>query len=34
MARVGIIGAGWGAQVQVPAFRDAGLEVAAIAIAV
>jgi predicted dehydrogenase len=31
MARVGIIGTGWGARVQVPAFREAGLEVAAIA---
>ena len=29
--RVGIIGTGWGARVQVPAFRAAGLEVAAIA---
>lgn len=31
MARIGIIGTGWGARVQVPAFRDAGLEVVAIA---
>src|SRR3954471_9590850 len=31
MARVGIIGTGWGARVQVPAFREAGLEVIAIA---
>ena len=30
MARVGIIGTGWGARVQVPAFREAGLEVVAI----
>lgn len=30
MARVGIIGTGWGARVQVPAFREAGLEIAAI----
>jgi predicted dehydrogenase len=30
MARIGIIGTGWGARVQVPAFREAGLEVAAI----
>jgi predicted dehydrogenase len=30
MPRVGIIGTGWGARVQVPAFREAGLEVAAI----
>ncbi|HEU5162117.1 MAG TPA: Gfo/Idh/MocA family oxidoreductase [Thermoanaerobaculia bacterium] len=29
--RVGIIGTGWGARVQVPAFRAAGLDVAAIA---
>ncbi|MDP9361426.1 MAG: Gfo/Idh/MocA family oxidoreductase [Acidobacteriota bacterium] len=29
--RVGIIGTGWGARVQVPAFREAGLEVVAIA---
>lgn len=28
--RVGILGTGWGARVQVPAFRDAGLHVAAI----
>jgi predicted dehydrogenase len=31
MAKVGIIGTGWGARVQVPAFREAGLEVVAIA---
>jgi predicted dehydrogenase len=31
MARVGIIGTGWGARVQVPAFREAGLDVIAIA---
>jgi predicted dehydrogenase len=31
MARVGIIGTGWGARVQVPAFREAGLEIVAIA---
>jgi predicted dehydrogenase len=31
MARVGIIGTGWGARVQVPAFREAGLEVVGIA---
>lgn len=31
MARVAIIGTGWGARVQVPAFREAGLEVVAIA---
>ena len=31
MARVGIIGTGWGARVQVPAFREAGLQVVAIA---
>src|SRR4051812_1354761 len=31
MARVGIIGTGWGARVQVPAFREAGLQVAGIA---
>jgi len=31
MARVGIIGTGWGGRVQVPAFREAGLEVVAIA---
>ena len=29
--RVGIIGTGWGARVQVPAFRSAGLQVTAIA---
>ncbi len=31
MARIGIIGTGWGARVQVPSFREAGLEVVAIA---
>jgi predicted dehydrogenase len=31
MAKVGIIGTGWGTRVQVPAFRRAGLEVVAIA---
>jgi len=31
MARIGIIGTGWGARVQVPAFREAGLDVVAIA---
>jgi len=31
MARIGIIGTGWGARVQVPAFRDAGLDVTGIA---
>ena len=31
MARVGIIGTGWGARVQAPVFREAGLEVVAIA---
>jgi len=31
MARIGIIGTGWGARAQVPNFRDAGLEVVAIA---
>jgi predicted dehydrogenase len=31
MVRVGIIGTGWGARVQVPAFREAGLDVVAIA---
>jgi predicted dehydrogenase len=31
MARIGIIGTGWGARVQVPAFREAGLEVVALA---
>jgi predicted dehydrogenase len=31
MARIGIVGTGWGARVQVPAFREAGLEVVAIA---
>jgi predicted dehydrogenase len=30
MARVGIIGTGWGARAQTPAFREAGLEVVAI----
>jgi len=31
MAKVGVIGTGWGARVQVPIFREAGLEVVAIA---
>ena len=31
MHRIGIVGTGWGARVQVPAFLEAGLEVAAIA---
>src|SRR5258705_9567847 len=31
MARIGIVGTGWGARVQVPTFREAGLEVVAIA---
>jgi predicted dehydrogenase len=31
MARIGIIGTGWGTRTQVPAFRSAGLEVAAVA---
>ncbi|MGZ7039225.1 MAG: Gfo/Idh/MocA family protein [Thermoanaerobaculia bacterium] len=31
MAKVGVIGTGWGARVQVPTFRDAGLDVVAIA---
>jgi len=31
MVKVGIIGTGWGARTQVPAFRGAGLEIAAIA---
>jgi predicted dehydrogenase len=31
MAKLGIIGTGWGARVQVPAFRDAGFDVAGIA---
>ena len=31
MARIGIIGTGWGARVQAPSFREAGLEVVAIA---
>jgi predicted dehydrogenase len=31
MAKIGIIGTGWGARVQVPAFREAGHEVTAIA---
>lgn len=30
-ARIGVVGTGWGARVQVPAFRLAGLEVTAIA---
>lgn len=31
MARIGIIGTGWGARVQAPTFREAGLDVVAIA---
>jgi predicted dehydrogenase len=31
MARIGIVGTGWGARVQVPTFREAGLEVVGIA---
>ena len=31
MARIGIVGTGWGAHVQVPTFREAGLDVVAIA---
>src|SRR5689334_6749300 len=31
MGRIGIIGTGWGARVQVPTFREAGLQVVAIA---
>ncbi|HET7435809.1 MAG TPA: Gfo/Idh/MocA family oxidoreductase [Thermoanaerobaculia bacterium] len=31
MAKIGIVGTGWGARVQVPAFREAGLEVVALA---
>ncbi|HEV7919601.1 MAG TPA: Gfo/Idh/MocA family oxidoreductase [Thermoanaerobaculia bacterium] len=31
MVRIGIVGAGWGARVQAPAFREAGLEVVAVA---
>jgi predicted dehydrogenase len=31
MARIGIIGTGWGARTQVPAFQSAGLEIAGIA---
>jgi len=31
MAKIGIVGTGWGARVQVPAFREAGLDVVAIA---
>ncbi|HKR66274.1 MAG TPA: Gfo/Idh/MocA family oxidoreductase [Thermoanaerobaculia bacterium] len=31
MARIGIVGTGWGARVQVPTFREAGLEVVRIA---
>jgi predicted dehydrogenase len=31
MARIGIVGTGWGARVQVPTFREAGLDVIAIA---
>lgn len=31
MARIGIVGTGWGARVQVPTFREAGWEVAGLA---
>src|SRR5260221_7368813 len=31
MTRIGVIGTGWGARVQVPAFREAGVDVVAIA---
>lgn len=31
MVRIGIVGTGWGARVQVPAFREAGMHVIAIA---
>ena len=31
MAKIGIVGTGWGARVQVPTFREAGLEVVALA---
>lgn len=31
MAKIGIVGTGWGARVQAPLFREAGLEVVAIA---
>ncbi|HKO54530.1 MAG TPA: Gfo/Idh/MocA family oxidoreductase [Thermoanaerobaculia bacterium] len=31
MARIGIVGTGWGARVQAPAFREVGLDVAGIA---
>jgi predicted dehydrogenase len=31
MSRIGIVGTGWGARVQVPTFREAGLEVVAVA---
>jgi predicted dehydrogenase len=31
MHKIGIVGTGWGARVQVPAFREAGLDVAGIA---
>ncbi|HEX9162512.1 MAG TPA: Gfo/Idh/MocA family oxidoreductase [Thermoanaerobaculia bacterium] len=31
MANVGIVGTGWGARVQVPAFREAGLTIAGVA---
>lgn len=31
MPKIGIIGTGWGARVQVPTFREAGLEVVAVA---
>jgi len=31
MARIGIIGTGWGLRAQAPGFRTAGLEIVAIA---
>src|ERR671929_7313 len=31
MGKIGIVGTGWGARVQVPTFREAGLDVVAIA---
>src|SRR5687768_6330490 len=31
MAKIGIVGTGWGARVQVPAFREAGLKIGGIA---
>lgn len=31
MARIGIVGTGWGARVQVPTFREAGLDVVGVA---